>query len=192
MYPHTELHAQIAQRYGGFGDVLGVYHLPGVSHVETIIGRDFDGRLRQLSISAPASADGLASVFDNIDDPHAILAPGMSDPAAVAGYLRAILTPGEITPTPDDVLALRGSGNAHDIGAVTLHEVTRQRAVGTVHIDGHDRGFTLRLPNLPGPQRAPSTDYQTSALHLTGTNAQLTAQPLVLAELIWQTAAQPD
>lgn len=112
----------------------------------------------------------------------------LGDPVAVAQLIRTILEGDDGAARSDGVpavLNLRGSGEQEkvEVGDVEFYEVTRQRAVGTVMLDGRVRSFQLRVPHLLRRKDSGGTSADTARLHLIGWLPALPEKQRVVAEL---------
>lgn len=186
---------EIAARYGAITSYDGSYRLVDFEGdqvgIEVYVGRDIEGRFSQMPVTyRSAEIDPLATLTTM---EHSVLGQryvsnALADPVAVREFIRTIITGDDgaaysngATPTLD----VRGSGEEPDVtvGEVKLTESTRQRAVGTVVIDGARRSFKLRMPNLLKPARINATGYTTTKLRLTGTTGN--GDEVITAEFAW-------
>lgn len=184
----------IAARYAGIVTLLGSYRLvdpDDVVGIEVLVGSDIDGRTVQLPVTYRPSEVGPEHTLTEMD--HSVLgrrwvSNALGDPVAVAQLIRTILE-GDDGATRSDgvpaVLDLRGSGDREkvEVGDVEFFEVTRQRSVGTVKLDGRVRSFQLRMPHLLRSEHTDGTGADTPRLHLAGWLPALPEKRRVVAEL---------
>lgn len=184
----------IAARYAGIVSLLGSYRLvdpEDVVGIEVLVGADIDGRTVQLPVTYRPSEISPEHTLAEMD--HSVLgrrwvSNALGDPVAVAQLIRTILE-GDDGATRSDgvpaVLNLRGSGEQEkvEVGDVEFYEVTRQRAVGTVMLDGRVRSFQLRVPHLLRRKDSGGTSADTARLHLIGWLPALPEKQRVVAEL---------
>lgn len=185
---------EIAVRYAGIVTLLGSYRLVDPDDevgIEVLVGSDIDGRAVQLPLTYRPSEIKPEHTLTRMN--HSVLGErwvsnALGDPVAVAQFIRTILE-GDDGATRSDgvpaVLELRGSGDSEncEVKDVELVEVTRQRAVGTVSIDGRVLSFQLRLPHLLRSPHTTGTDANTPRLHLMGWMPALPEKPRVVADL---------
>lgn len=188
----------IAARFAGIVTLLGSYRLvdpDDVVGIEVLIGADLDGRTVQLPLTyRPAEIDPECTLTE-ID--HSVLgrrwvSNALGDPVAVAQFIRTILEGDDGATRSDGVpaaLDIRGSGTEEkvDVRDVELFEVTRQRAVGSVSIDGSVRSFELRLPHLLRRLSSTGVDANTARLHIAGWLPSMPEKRRVVAELSLRT-----
>lgn len=184
----------IAARFGGIVSLLGSFRLVDWDDevgIEVLIGSDLDGRHVQLPLTYRPSEVDPEHTLTEMD--HSVLgrrwvSNALGDPVAVAQFIRTILE-GDDGATRSDgvpaVLDLRGSGEQEkvDVRDVEFYEVTRQRAVGTVTLDGRVRSFQLRIPHLLRRLDSGGTSADTARLHLIGWLPALPEKQRVVAEL---------
>lgn len=192
----------IAARFGGIVSLLGSFRLVDPADevgIEVLIGSDLDGRHAQLPLTYRPSEVDPEHTLTEMD--HSVLgrrwvSNALGDPVAVAQLIRTILEADDGASRSDGVpaaLDIRGSGqpgetagrNAAKLAVtdVTLREATRQRAVGTVRIDGDVRSFELRMPHLLRRATTTGTDANTSRLALIGWLPSMPEKQRVVAEL---------
>lgn len=188
----------IAGRYAGIVTLFGSYRLvdpDDVVGIEVLVGSDLDGRTVQLPLTyRPEEIDPECTLTDM---EHSVLgrrwvSNALGDPVAVAQFIRTILEGDDGATRSDGVpaaLDIRGSGSEDkvDVRDVELFEVTRQRAVGTVNIDGNVRSFQLILPHLLRRLNSTGVDANTARLHLIGWLPSMPEKQRVLAELSLRT-----
>ena len=184
----------IAVRYAAIVTLLGSYRLVDPDDevgIEVLVGSDLDGRTVQLPLTYRPSEISPEHTLTRMN--HSVLGErwvsnALGDPVAVAQFIRTILE-GDDGATRSDgvpaVLELRGSGKEEncEVKDVEFVEVTRQRAVGTVSIDGRVRSFQLRLPHLLRSANTTGTDANTPRLHLMGWLPTMPEKPRVAADL---------
>lgn len=189
----TPSRAEVARRFGAIKQVLGTIDLNqegGATAIEIIFGRDDVGRLVQMPVTyreEEIDADGTLTTITHEEQGTRYVTAALSDPVAVTEIIRTIIQGGQPTLHADGNerdYFVTGSGDKPDaeITDTEISEATRQRARGTIKIDGQVYSYLLRMTNLPHPQRPPSTDYSTPALRLT---AGLSGEAgVVIAELV--------
>ncbi|QGU03497.1 CG0192 family protein [Corynebacterium comes] len=184
----------IAVRFAGIVTLLGSYRLVDPDDevgIEVLVGSDIDGRTVQLPVTY--RAEEISPEHTLTEMTHSVLgrrwvSNALGDPVAVAQFIRTILE-GDDGATRSDgvpaVLNLRGSGTEDkvEVRDVELREVTRQRALGTVNIDGRVRSFELRLPHLLRRRNTTGVDANTPRLHLIGWLPSMPEKQRVVAEL---------
>lgn len=186
---------EIVATYGALTSYEGSYRLVDFDGdevgIEIHIGRDIEGRLSQMPVSYRSAEIEPLATLTTME--HSVLGKrwvsnAMADPVAVREFIRTIVSGDDgaafsngVTPA----LAVRGSGEDTNaaVGEVKISEYTRQRALGTVMVDGNRRSFKLRMSNLLKPARVNATGYTTSKLRLTGTTAD--GDEVISAELSW-------
>ncbi|STD02063.1 hypothetical protein [Corynebacterium renale] len=138
--------AEIATRFGGMTEVDDSWSLPadGVD-VHFIVGRDGADSPRQFAVAVRPVSDAIAPCHEFARDETRSAAMLTADPVAVEAVLRMLLDT--------------------EVREVQLEEVTRQRAVGSVLIDGQRKDFVLRIPTTLKPVRHAQQGYTTPPLH---------------------------
>lgn len=190
----------IAKNHGGFQTLLGSYRLVDTLNsevgIEVLIGRDQDDRLVQLPLTyRPSEIDPEHTLLELEHSVlgHRWVSNALGDPVAVREFIRTIITADDgaafsngATPAVD----IQGSGSHYaadtQVGEVRLFESTRQRAEGTVVINGLSRIFGLRLPRILAAKKAVGVDYDATRLHLHGTTPEHPEAELRVAELSWR------
>ena len=189
---------EIAARFGGIVTLIGSYRLVDPEDevgIEVLIGADLDGRTVQLPITYRPSEINPEHTLTEME--HSVLgrrwvSNALGDPVAVAQFIRTILEGDDGATRSDGVpaaLDIRGSGTAEkvDVRDVELYEVTRQRAVGTVNMDGDVRSFQLRLPHMLRRLNSTGVDANTARLHIVGWLPSMPEKRRVVAELSLRT-----
>lgn len=199
LYPDAELNptkAELAQNFASIKDLQGSARLvdpEGEVGIEFHFGLDDSGRLIQLPVtyrSAELSEQATLTTLEHSELGKRWVSSGLSDPVAVTQIIRTIVQGddgAEFSDGPGPQFLIRGSGEQPEAEVVDaqIAEATRQRAVGTVTVDGKVLSYRLRISALPVPARSASTDYGTSRLHLTAVPAQdPEATPVIIAELM--------
>lgn len=186
---------EIVARYGAITDYEGSYRLVDFDGdevgIEVHVGRDVEGRLSQMPVTYRSGEIDPLATLTTME--HSVLGTrwvsnALGDPIAVREFIRTIVTGddgAEYSNGDTPVLDVRGSGEDKDVevGEVKLTEFTRQRAVGTVVINGSRRSFKLRMSNLLSPARVNATGYTTPKLRLTGTTPA--GGEVIAAEFSW-------
>ncbi|AHI21529.1 CG0192 family protein [Corynebacterium vitaeruminis] len=195
----TPTKQEVANKWlGGFRHI-GSYRLvdpEGEVGIEALIGFDADDRLIQIPFSYRSKELDPHHTLGTIE--HSVLGTryvsnALGDPVAVAEFIRTIVDGGQgatFSNGTQPALEIQGSGQregdpALEIGEVTLREVTRQRAVGWAKVNGKNRGFILRMPQILVPEWHLSRGHSVSPLRITGHTPDDPAHPLVVAELGW-------
>ncbi|WIM67860.1 hypothetical protein QP027_00180 [Corynebacterium breve] len=186
---------ELAKRFGAIHDLVGSYTFDDPANqvgIETLVGNDLDGRLMQFPVTYIAEDTHSEATLAEID--HSTLGkrfvvPATASETAVREYIRVILNGTEGTAVAAEeapAIEVEGSGEGPaEIGEVVLREFTRQRATGTVVVDGKVRSFFLRIPNLLTHSKEIATGHTTSRLRLTGWKAGAPEDTRILAELSW-------
>ena len=185
---------EIAARCAGIVTLLGSYRLvdpDGEVGIEVLIGSDLDGRGVQLPLTY--RSEELSPEHTLIEMEHSVLghryvSNALGDPVAVAQVIRTILEGDDGATRSDGVpaaLDIRGSGDHEKvvIEDLVLTEVTRQRAVGRVKVDGSVRKFQLIIPRLLRRLNLTGVDANTARLHLVGWLPSMPEKQRVCAEL---------
>lgn len=190
---------QIADTFGGLRSILGSYRLVDREDevgIEALIGEDIDGRLVQLPLSYRSAEIDPEHTLTDLE--HSVLGDrvvsnALGDPVAVRELIRTIITGDDGAAYSDGTvpyLDLRGSGSyyAEDsvCGEVKIAEASRQRAIGTVEINGLVRSFGLRLPRVLATKKHSGVDHDAARMYLEGATAAAPDQPLRVAELYWR------
>lgn len=188
---------EIAHAWAGSVKIKGSYRLvdtvEGEVGVEVLIATDLDGRLVQIPFSYRSAEIDPAHTLSTVE--HGVLGTrwvsnALGDPVAVREFIRTILS-GDDGATRDDgvpaYLDIRGTGTQQDLvlGDVILSESTRQRAVGTVRINGRRRQFQLRLPHVLAPFRSIARGHSVTALRLVAPHPEKPGAELLVAEFNW-------
>lgn len=185
----------IAARFGGVVTLLGGYRLvdpDGDVGIEVLVGSDIDGRSVQIPLTYRGAEIDAEHTLTTME--HSVLGKrwvsnALGDPVAVAEFIRCILEGDNEAARSDGVppvLSIRGSGSGNvEVGGVKLLEVTRQRAVGTVLIDGRRKSFQLRLPHLLRRMESTQTGHNTSRMNLIGWLPAMPEEQRVVGELNW-------
>ncbi|WBT08920.1 hypothetical protein PAB09_00740 [Corynebacterium sp. SCR221107] len=195
----TPTKQEIANKWVGRFSHLGSYRLvdpEGEVGIESLIGLDDDDRLIQIPLTYRSSLLDPAHSLGTIE--HSVLGTryvsnALGDPVAVAEFIRVIVNGeegAEFSNGTQPALNIVGSGprpGEEDlvIGAVTLREVTRQRAVGWAKVNGKNRGFILRMPQILVPEWHQSRGHTVSPLRIVGQTNEDPDTKLVVAELGW-------
>lgn len=187
---------EVARSWVGSVNLKGSYRLvdmdKGEVGVEVLIATDEEGRLVQIPFSYCSEEVDPQHTLSVIE--HGVLGKrwitnALGDPVAVREFIRTILS-GDDGATRDDGVAayldIHGTGTRADIelADVQLSEVTRQRAVGTVCVDGQRRQFLLRLPNLLAVLQNPDSGHGVTAQRLVAPHPE-SGHELLLAEFNW-------
>ncbi|ALC04668.1 hypothetical protein CDES_00940 [Corynebacterium deserti GIMN1.010] len=187
----------IAQAWTGFVDIQGSYRLvdtvDGEVGIEVLISKDRDGRLIQIPFSYRSEEINPEQTLSTLE--HGVLGTrwvinALGDPVAVREFIRTIVT-GDDGATRDDgvagFLSIHGTGTLEsvDLDNVTLTEVTRQRTVGSVMINGERKQFILRLPHLLRSFRKTATGHVATQLRLVSPHPENEDQELLVAEFNW-------
>lgn len=188
----------IARTFGGITEQLGSYRLvdgDGEVGIESLVGRDTDGRLIQLPLSYRAeqySADQTLVELEHSVLGHRYVSNALGDPVAVRELIRTIVTADDgaaYSTGEQPYLAVQGSGSAYDadteVGRVTLTEVSRQSAQGIVTINNRVRSFGLRLPRTLKAKKGAGADYDATRLYLSAPDPEHPGTQLRVAELFW-------
>lgn len=188
---------EIARSWAGSVTLKGSYRLvdtvDGEVGVEVLIATDLDERLVQIPFSYRSAEIDPTHTLATLE--HGVLGTrwvsnALGDPVAVREFIRTILS-GDDGATRDDgvpaYLDIRGTGDVADLvlGDVILSEVTRQRAVGTVRINGKRRRFQLRMPHVLAPYRNIARGHSATALRLVAPHPELPDRELLVAEFNW-------
>ncbi|ANE02903.1 CG0192 family protein [Corynebacterium crudilactis] len=188
---------EIAQKWMDFVDLQGSYRLvdtvDGEVGVEVLISKDRSGRLLQIPFSYRSEENNPAHTLATLE--HGVLgtrwvANALGDPVAVREFIRTILT-GDDGASRDDGVAgfldIKGSGDAEsiDLQGVQLSEVTRQRAVGTVVVDGERKQFILRLPQLLKSYKKTAAGHVATKLRIVAPHPEKEGTELLIAEFNW-------
>ncbi|RNE48208.1 CG0192 family protein [Corynebacterium alimapuense] len=184
----------IAASSGGVVTLLGSYRLAdpaGKVGIEVLVGSDIDGRPVQLPLTYRAAE--LHSEHTLSEMEHSVLgrrwvSNALGDPVAVAAFIRVILEGDDAATRSDGVpaaLVIRGSGDHSQVSVteVELKEATRQRAIGTVVVDGQRKSFQLYLPH--SLHRLHSSDSEADPIrhNLIGWLPSMPEKQRVVAEL---------
>lgn len=188
---------EVARAWAGRINLQGSYRLvdldKGEVGVEVLIATDEDGRLVQIPFSYRSEEIDPQHTLSVIE--HGVLGKrwitnALGDPVAVRELIRTILS-GDDGATRDDGVAayldIRGTGTEKDIelAEVTLTEVTRQRAVGTVTYNGQRRQFLLRLPNVLSRFKHGGRGHGATAQRLVAPHPDNSDRELLVAEFNW-------
>lgn len=195
----TPTKQEIAKKWLGRFVHEGSYRLvdpEGEVGIEVLIGFDDDGRLIQVPLTYRSALLDPAQSLGTME--HSVLGTryvsnALGDPVAVAEFIRVIVDGeegAEYSNGTQPALNIIGSGQRpgdphREIGEVTLREVTRQRAVGWARVDGKNRGFILRVPQILVPEWHQSRGHTVSPLRISGWTAQDPGTKLIVAELGW-------
>lgn len=192
----------ITDKFGGITTLLGSYRLVDRDDevgIESLIGRDADGRLVQLPVSyrsAEVAPEHTLVELEHSVLGHRFVSSALGDPVAVRELIRTIVTGDDGAAFSNDVepyLAIQGSGSDYGeaavVGRVTLTAVTGQSAEGIVTINNRVRSFALRLPRILAPENSSGTDYDSARLHLSAPAPDDAAKSLRVAELYWRDMA---
>lgn len=152
--------AEIATRYGGITEVDSSWNLPDPEvDITFVVGRDGADSPRQFAVTVRPLSSALEPEHEFARTGKVSAGMLTADPVAVAAVLRMLVAGAELSD-------------------VELDEVTRQRAVGSVLIDGHRRDFVLRIPATLKPVRHAQQGYTTPPLHAVRGD-------YVVAEMYW-------
>lgn len=187
----------IARAWVGDVTLLGSYRLvdtlDGETGIEVLIAADPDGRLVQIPFSYRSEEINPAHTLSTIE--HGVLGTrwvsnALGDPSAVREFIRTILT-GDDGATRDDgvpaFLNVRGTGTEKDLllDDTQLSEITRQRAVGTIEVNGQRRQFMLRIPHLLSGFSNAGRGHSATALRLVAPHPDNNDRELLVAEFNW-------
>lgn len=187
----------IAWAWAGSVSLKGSYRLvdtvDGEVGIEVLVATDLDGRLIQIPFSYRSEEINPEHTLSTVD--HGVLGQrwvtnALGDPVAVREIIRTILT-GDDGATRDDgveaYLNIRGTGDeaAVELQDVELTEVTRQRAVGTLKINGRRRQFLLRLPHVLAGFKHTGRGHSATALRLVAPHPEKADRELLVAEFNW-------
>ncbi len=187
----------IARAWAGSVNLKGSYRLvdtvDGEVGIEVLIATDLDGRMIQIPFSYRSEEINPEQTLSSVD--HGVLGKrwvtnALGDPVAVREIIRTILT-GDDGATRDDGVAayldIRGTGDEErvELSDVELTEVTRQRAVGTLEINGRRRQFLLRLPHVLSRFKHTGRGHSATALRLVAQHPEKTDRQLLIAEFNW-------
>lgn len=205
IYPDAELNPtkeEIARRYSPIENMLGTARLvdpAGEVGIEFIFGNDDSSRHRLIQFPVTYRPSEISPEGTLTEMEHNILGRryvtnALHDTVAVTEIIRAIVhgdDGAEYSDGPAPAFAIQGSGNEPEkqIEEAQIADATRQRAVGTVTVDGQVQSFLLRMSNLPQPFKRGTTGYSTSKLHMTvspapGSDENAIEGDLVIAELV--------
>ncbi|WP_080792741.1 CG0192 family protein [Corynebacterium pacaense] len=187
----------VARAWVGDVKLVGSYRLvdtvDDATGIEVLIASDPDGRLVQIPFTYRSQEINPEQTLTTIE--HGVLGTrwvtnALGDPVAVREFIRTILT-GDHGATRDDgveaYLDVHGTGSEKDLqlNDVRLSEITRQRAVGTVDINGHRRQFMLRLPHVLAGFKNTGRGHNATALRLVAPSPQHRDRELLVAEFNW-------
>ena len=185
--------ADIAQRFALIDDISGSYRLAdpaGDVGLEILVGSDPGRRLNQLALTyrdQPVSDEVLLCTMQHSDLGERYVSNALGDPVAVTELIRTIIQ-------GDDGAIIEGGGAATftikgtgtepdaDVKEAQIAETTRQRAVGTVTVNGEVRLFQLRFYSLPQHLHGKAPEL---GLLLKPADAPEDEAPYVAAELVW-------
>lgn len=188
---------EVARSWAGSVELKGSYRLvdtvEGEVGVEVLIATDLDGRMVQIPFSYSSEEIDADHTLSTIE--HGVLGKrwvtnALGDPVAVREIIRTILT-GDDGATRDDGVAayldIQGTGTETDLelSDVELTEVTRQRSIGTVTVNGRRRQFLLRLPHVLGRFRHTGRGHSATALRLVAQHPEQADRELLVAEFNW-------
>lgn len=188
---------EVARSWAGSINLQGSYRLvdldKGEVGVEVLIATDDDGRLVQVPFSYRSEEVDPQHTLSVIE--HGVLGKrwitnALGDPVAVRELIRTIITGDDGAERDDGVAAyldIRGTGTEKDaeLSDVTLTEVTRQRAVGTVNYNGQRRQFLLRLPNVLAGFKHTGRGHGATAQRLVAPHPDNSGRELLVAEFNW-------
>lgn len=188
---------EIAQAWTGYVDLQGSYRLvdtvDGEVGVEVLISKDREGRLLQIPFSYRSAEINPEQTLSTLE--HGVLGKrwvtnALGDPVAVREFIRTILTGDDGAARSDGVkgyLDIKGSGDVEsvDLQDVKLTEVTRQRAIGSVTINGERKQFSLRLPQLLKNFRETAAGHTATTLRIVATHPEKDDVELLVAEFNW-------
>ena len=188
---------EVARSWAGSVNLQGSYRLVDLDKeevgVEVLIATDEDDRLVQIPFSYRSEEVDPQHTLSVVE--HGVLGKrwitnALGDPVAVRELIRAILT-GDDGATRDDGVAayldIRGTGTEEnlDLDDVTLTEVTRQRVIGTVVVNGVRRQFKLRLPNVLSEVMHTGRGHSATAQRLVAPHPDNANRELLVAEFNW-------
>ena len=188
---------EIAQEWTDYVDIQGSYRLvdtvDGQVGVEVLISKDREGRLTQIPFSYRSEEIAPEHTLSTLE--HGVLGKrwvtnALGDPVAVREFIRTILS-GDDGANRDDGVAgfldIRGTGNLESVELkdVTLREVTRQRAVGEVTVNGERKQFVLRLPQLLKSFSKNAQGHTATTLRLGAPHPLNEDKELLVAEFNW-------
>ena len=188
---------EVARNWAGSVTLKGSYRLVDTVDeevgIEILIATDLDERLVQIPFSYRPSEINPEETLTTIE--HGVLGQrwvtnALGDPVAVREIIRTILT-GDDGASRDDGVApyldIRGTGTETDLklSGVELTESTRQRAVGTVEINGRRRQFLLRLPHVLAGFKHTGRGHSATALRLVAPHPGHKDRELLIAEFNW-------
>lgn len=189
----TPTKSELANKWLGHYRELGSYRFVDPQDevgIEVLVGYDLDDRLVQLPVTYRSEELDPTHTLATME--HSVLGTryvsnALGDPVAVQEFIRTIIeadTGAQRSDGKPAALEVKGSGASEEVavGEVTLHEVTRQRAVGEVELDFQPHRFVLRVPHLLVPLGNPGTGHQVSRLRITGRKDE---RELLVAELSW-------
>ncbi|AWB81014.1 hypothetical protein C3B44_00505 [Corynebacterium yudongzhengii] len=206
IYPDAELNPtkeDIAARYGGIKTLIGTARIvdpAGKVGIEIYFGGEDSSRQRLIQLPVTYRENEIDPEGTLTEMEHNILGKrfvtnALHDPVAVTEIIRTIVQGDDgaaHSDGPAPAFRLQGSGDEPEttVEEAQIAEATRQRAVGTVTVNGEVLSYKLRMTNLPHPFRRGETGYSTSRLHLTATPANAGSDTdsdddaLVIAELV--------
>lgn len=187
--------ADIAKRYGAIHDLVGSYRFvdpDDVVGIEVLFGRDMDGRWMQLPLiytSEVVEGEALITEMEHSVLGKRYVGIATANKAAVREFMRVILngdTGAEYSNGTGPQVNVEGSGSEGvELGEVNIREFTRQRATGTVVVDGRTRSFFLRIPNLLLRPNETARGHTTSRMRLSGWRNEDREDIRIMAELSW-------
>lgn len=193
---------QIAEKFGGITELLGSYRVVDRDDevgIESLIGRDVDGRLIQLPLSyrsGEINSDHTLIEIEHSVLGHRFVSNALGDPVAVRELIRTIVTADDgaaYSNGDQPYLVVQGSGSDYgedaEVGRVTLTSTTGQSAEGIVTVNNRVRSFGLRVPRILAPENSSGTDYDSARLHLAAPDPKDSGKSLRLAELYWRDMA---
>lgn len=200
IYPDAQLSPtkeEIARRYSAIEHLQGSARLidpAGEVGIEFLFGNDDSSRHRLIQFPVTyrpteIEPEGTLTEMEHSVLGHRYVTNALHDPVAVTEIIRTIVhgdTGADLSTGEPTKFSVKGSGQEPDkqIEAAQIAEATRQRAVGTVTVNGHVQSYLLRMSNLPHPFRRGTTGYSTSKLNLTVTPTDGEGDELVIAELV--------
>lgn len=188
---------EVARNWAGSVELTGSYRLVDTVGeevgIEVLIATDLDGRLVQIPFTYRPSEFNPEQTLATIE--HGVLGKrwvtnALGDPVAVREFIRTILT-GDDGATRDDGVAptldIRGTGKESEVelADVELAEATRQRALGTVKVNGKYRNFMLRLPHVLTGYNHTGRGHSATVLRLVAPNPGESDRELLVAEFNW-------
>lgn len=187
----------IARRYSPIETVLGSARLvdpAGEVGIEFLFGHDGSSRHRLIQFPvtyrpSEITPEGTLTEIEHSVLGHRFVTTALHDSVAVTEIIRAIVhgdDGAEYSEGPGPEFVIKGSGTEPEkrIEEAQIADATRQRAVGTITVDGHVQSFLLRMSNLPHPFKRGTTGYSTSKLHMTVVPATGEGEELIIAELV--------